>query len=951
MKKILFLLLLFPLSFFSQVLSYNPNPFEVNQQVTITVDIASDETNCNSINNPSSVYMHSGIGDDNSPWGFSVIGNWGQDDGVGQMSDNGDGTWSITITPSDYFNLDTNQSSLATRMGLVFRNEDGTQELKDDGCSDFFINVGAFQVDLINPDSSGIILVENNGGTQILAQNTNGNADYELYANGELVDSQTNTNFYNGYLFSNLNENQYCELYISQGESTIIKKFTVLVDNTTVQSIPSNLEDGINYSDDNTKITLVLSAPNKDFIYVSGNFNFWSPDSEYAMKKDSDSERFWLEIQDLTPGELYTYQYWVADIVPIEDSPNLVKTADPFSTMVLSPFDDPWIPEESYPNLPEYPYEFGIEREITAFQTGLQDYNWQVDNFEKPNEEDLVIYEVLIRDFDSERTFQNLIDRIDYFKQLNINAIELMPIMEYEGNESWGYNTAFHMSVDKFYGPEEKLKEFIDLCHQNGIAVILDLVMNHVMGRSPMNRMWMNDPDKNGWGEPSEENPYFNEIATHTYGLGNDFNHQSTYTQYYTQRVIKHWIENFKIDGIRWDLTKGFTQNCNTQDENCTNNYQQDRVDILKSYADYSWSLDENHYVIFEHLGGSNEEQQWANYRLNEGKGIMMWGKTNTPYYQLIMGYSANSNFSGIGHESRGFEGKRLLGYFESHDEERVMYNALQYGNNWDGYNIQDLNTSLSRMSAIGAISLTIPGPKMIWHFSDLGMENSLFTCSDGTVNEPDCKLDTKPQPQWDDNWLENVNRREVYDNWARIIDLKINEDVFEGNYSISSGSLTPIIYIWDDGIDSNLLKNVVIVSNFDVVEQTITPYFPYTGTWFDLMDENGESSIIVNSTSDQITLQPGEFKIFGNQSSIALSQNEYEIDEVYFYPNPSEGHINFNKDVDLIEIFDITGKIVVTFENTIKNRPINIDYLDTGLYLVKISNDNLLSTKTLIVK
>ena len=951
MKKILFLLLLFPLSFFSQVLSYNPNPFEVNQQVTITVDIASDETNCNSINNPSSVYMHSGIGDDNSPWGFSVIGNWGQDDGVGQMSDNGDGTWSITITPSDYFNLDTNQSSLATRMGLVFRNEDGTQELKDDGCSDFFINVGAFQVDLINPDSSGIILVENNGGTQILAQNTNGNADYELYANGELVDSQTNTNFYNGYLFSNLNENQYCELYISQGESTIIKKFTILVDNTTVQSIPSNLEDGINYSDDNTKITLVLSAPNKDFIYVSGNFNFWSPDSEYAMKKDSDSERFWLEIQDLTPGELYTYQYWVADIVPIEDSPNLVKTADPFSTMVLSPFDDPWIPEESYPNLPEYPYEFGIEREITAFQTGLQDYNWQVDNFEKPNEEDLVIYEVLIRDFDSERTFQNLIDRIDYFKQLNINAIELMPIMEYEGNESWGYNTAFHMSVDKFYGPEEKLKEFIDLCHQNGIAVILDLVMNHVMGRSPMNRMWMNDPDKNGWGEPSEENPYFNEIATHTYGLGNDFNHQSTYTQYYTQRVIKHWIENFKIDGIRWDLTKGFTQNCNTQDENCTNNYQQDRVDILKSYADYSWSLDENHYVIFEHLGGSNEEQQWANYRLNEGKGIMMWGKTNTPYYQLIMGYSANSNFSGIGHESRGFEGKRLLGYFESHDEERVMYNALQYGNNWDGYNIQDLNTSLSRMSAIGAISLTIPGPKMIWHFSDLGMENSLFTCSDGTVNEPDCKLDTKPQPQWDDNWLENVNRREVYDNWARIIDLKINEDVFEGNYSISSGSLTPIIYIWDDGIDSNLLKNVVIVSNFDVVEQTITPYFPYTGTWFDLMDENGESSINVNSTSEQITLQPGEFKIFGNQSSIALSQNEYEIDDVYFYPNPAQGYINFNKDVDLIEIYDITGKIVVTFENTVKNRPINIDYLDTGLYLVKISNDNLLSTKTLIIK
>ena len=84
--------------------------------------------------------------------------------------------------------------------------------------------------------------------------------------------------------------------------------------------------------------------------------------------------------------------------------------------------------------------------------------------------------------------------------------------------------------------------------------------------------------------------------------------------------MVKHWIEEFKIDGFRWDLTKGFTQNCENN-EGCTNSYQQDRVDILKSYADYSWSLDDSHYVIFEHLGSENEEKEWANYRLNEGKG------------------------------------------------------------------------------------------------------------------------------------------------------------------------------------------------------------------------------------------------------------------------------------------------------------------------------------------
>jgi 1,4-alpha-glucan branching enzyme len=56
-----------------------------------------------------------------------------------------------------------------------------------------------------------------------------------------------------------------------------------------------------------------------------------------------------------------------------------------------------------------------------------------------------------------------------------------MPVMEFEGNESWGYNTSFHMALDKFYGTSDKLKEFIDLCHQNGIAVILDVALNHAL--------------------------------------------------------------------------------------------------------------------------------------------------------------------------------------------------------------------------------------------------------------------------------------------------------------------------------------------------------------------------------------------------------------------------------------------------------------------------------------
>jgi 1,4-alpha-glucan branching enzyme len=416
-------------------------------------------------------------------------------------------------------------------------------------------------------------------------------------------------------------------------------------------------------------------------------------------------------------------------------------------------------------------------------------------NFVKPDKDKLVVYEVLVRDFDANRSYQSLIDRIDYFKNLKINAIQLMPVMEFEGNESWGYNTAFHLALDKAYGPADKLKGFVDLCHQNGIAVILDVALNHAFGRNPMDRMWMSDPDGDGWGGPASDNPYFNMTATHSYSVGNDFNHQQTRTKTYVKRVVKQWIQEFKIDGFRWDLTKGFTQNCTGSDA-CTNSYQQDRVDVLKEYADYSWSLDPSHYVIFEHLGADNEEQQWANYRLNEtpSKGVMMWGEMTTAYNQLSMGYNSSNDISRMGNAAHGFTAKRLLGYPESHDKERLMYKNLIYGNNTNvSHNVRTLNTALSRMSAIGAVSLLIPGPKMIWHFAELGFNDSIFTCNNGTVNTDsdatsgDCKLDTKPQPQWVNNWLGDSNRNAIYSNYAKMIELKENNAVFSNQLQLKS--------------------------------------------------------------------------------------------------------------------------------------------------------------------
>jgi len=313
------------------------------------------------------------------------------------------------------------------------------------------------------------------------------------------------------------------------------------------------------------------------------------------------------------------------------------------------------------------------------------------------------------------------------------------------------------------------------------------------------------------------------------------------------------------------------------------------------------------------------------------------------PYNQLTMGYAGDSNFNGMGHNSQNFIGKRLIGYAESHDEERIMYRNLLYGESSGGYDVTDLNTALPRMSALGAVTLTIPGPKMIWHFGELGMENSIFTCNDGSVNDPsgsngDCKLDTKPQPQWVDNWESDPNRSEIYNSWSRINALKINEPVFKGNYDINSGSLTPKIYIWDETLSLNGLRNVVVLSNFDVTTQNITPNFPYTGDWYDLMDASGNTTISVSNTSHAISLAPGEFKIFGNQPSTLSVNDLLSENNIRIYPNPANEYFKINQRSTNIMVHDLLGKLVQTHKGEFSSGyHFDISSLESGFYLISV--------------
>lgn len=946
--------------------TYSPTPtFEGTDALTITVNGSSLNESLWGVSNNQLYAWVWALDTANTLISYNGNGTWDNSDASKLMTYNSaNDTYSFTYNPN-VFNFFG--STNVAKVGFLIKAKNGNGDKKS---QDIVLNVGSFQVTLLN----GVVA----GGTQlctstntytISARHTTANADYVLKRNNVIVNTQsalapsTTTASYN-YTDNSVEDfNNYLLEVTQNGITKSFQFFAIKIKSSQILSMSSGLEDGINYGSDTSKATLVLTAPNKDFIYVVGSFNNWQINSNYLMKKDPATGKFWLEVSGLSSGNTYAYQYWVCDNTNVPtNSPKIVKTADPFSTLVLSPFDDPEIITlGNYPNLPVYAtIAPGQEREVTVLQTGQTPYNWQVTSFTKPKKEDLVIYEVLVRDFDSPRTFQSLINRIDYFKNLKINAIELMPVMEFEGNEGWGYSPCFHLALDKYYGSASKLKEFIDLCHQNGIAVILDVALNHAMGRNPMVRMWMTDPENDGWGGPSSENPYFNVTATHSYGVGSDFNHSSALTKYYSKRMIKQWVQEFKIDGFRWDLTKGFTQNATGSDYQ-TNTYQADRVAVLKEYADYSWSLDPNHYVIFEHLGtidGSlTEETEWANYRYNEGKGIMLWGEMTWAYRQLTMGWNTSDNITRMGSDSRGFTGKRLVGYPESHDKERLMYDNLTYGNNTNSsHNVRDLNTALSRMSALGAASIMIPGPKMLWHFADLGMNLSIFTCTDGSVNTDsdaiagDCKLATKPQPQWSQNWLAVTQRSQIYNNWSKMNNLKINEPVFEGSYTIDSNDtdLTPRIFVWNDAIPSTQLKNVVVLTNFEVTAQNIVPDFPYTGTWYNLMDN---STLNVTSTTAPINIEAGGYRIYGNKPSSYLADESLDNlgEEILIYPNPAQEKFFINVSINQIEIYDTTGKLIKKMNNS-STHFYDVSDLKPSVYVVKVLTKTGMSNQKLII-
>ena len=592
------------------------------------------------------------------------------------------------------------------------------------------------------------------------------------------------------------------------------------------KDVPAGAGDGVTFLNNGASAIFNLYAPGKKSVTVLGDFNNWTGGSKYTMYNTTDGTRWWVQVDGLDPNAEYAYEYLIDG--------NL-KVADPYTHKVLDSANDKYIPTTVYPNIKVYPAGKG-NGIVSTMQYNAPAYTWKTTSFTPAAPKNLVVYELLVRDFISTHSYKTLTDTLNYIANLGVNAIELMPVNEFEGNDSWGYNSNYMFALDKYYGQPNDYKAFIDACHAKGIAVIQDIVLEDQFGSSPMVQMYATSA-----GSPAANSPWFDQTNMHPDAVGYQLNHSTAATQYFTENVMKYWLQEYHIDGYRFDEAKGYTQ-VNSPDEASWANYDATRVALWTKYNAYITSVNKNAYVILENFSANTEESAEADL------GMISWTNLSTPGEQAAMGYATNPSWdiSGLFYDGYGFKNPYgLMAYFESHDQERLQFKNGQYGNGSGNYNVKDLPTGLARDEMGAVFMFSSPGPKMLWQFGERGYDISINT--NGRLGDKD--------PHWE--YMADANRHHLYQVYSRMIRMKKSNPVFTStSFTYSLAGAVKTIQMLDPA------ANVEVIGNFDVVPQTATITFPAAGSWY---DNFSGASINLTSASYTVTLQPGEYHLYSN--------------------------------------------------------------------------------------
>ena len=586
---------------------------------------------------------------------------------------------------------------------------------------------------------------------------------------------------------------------------------------------PIGLQDGINITGND--ITFALYAPEKEYVSIKGSWNIDFPNGE-IMKLSGDT--LWWYQTNLDNG-VYSYQYNLEGIKYI---------ADPWSEDVE--WKDPFTGYESG----------NFQHAKTIFEVGGSEYEWSDDLYQRPQVKDLIIYELHVGDFlgleGQNGTYNTVVDSINsgYFNDLGINAIELMPINEFEGDFSWGYNTSYPMAPESAYGTPSELKDLINIAHQNEIAILFDVVYNHLWGSSPLFQLYQPMDDYDWDAHDFSICPYFDN-APSDWGYKIQHWHNLDGRSYkgwkYVEDALTHWVERYHADGFRFDFVEGMGWD---GDYNGASYYANmlDNIDpslILIAETDNSYQINNTDF-----------DSGWDySYHHNLFDNIL----------DIYFDIDNITNHINAYSQGYGFV-TGPINYIESHDENRLIYQSTEF----EGHTLQDA----CKRSKIGAtILFTSHGVPMIYQ----GQEFAQNTPNRDTGGYP------IPQPlEWSN--LETELGADLNQHYKKLISLRNNYDVLkqpplEVKYT-NNANKTFVYWRADDA------EKVVIVVNLDTNIQFLDLEFPDAGTWYDnindleiTIDSNwyGDfeleplSSYVFTDLDNEVQCNPGDI----NQDSI----------------------------------------------------------------------------------
>ncbi|MDE5877300.1 MAG: hypothetical protein K2H47_07385 [Muribaculaceae bacterium] len=831
-----------------------PSPLQEDSQ-NVVIYYHADEGTKGLMGQPASdpIYAHTGVLTSSSTgsgdWKYAPT--WGDNSAKYQLQYVSENLWKLEMGDiRAYYGL-TDPSETIEKLAFVFRNAACNKEGKADGGGDIFVDVYATGLQIAFQSSvSGSVLTPDNASNVVFKAATTRNADITITVNGTPIGSADGVMSLEAtHTFAGVGDYTVTATAVSGGETVSSTLDYAYVGASTAKDYPGGVPRMGAVRNTDGSVNFCLAAPNKESALIVGSWNDYKvTDSQTMYYQDYNGARyFWTTVDGLAADRMYMYYYMVDATY---------KVGDPYAKLILDPWNDKYIPESVYPDLPQYPADkVGDNVSLAVYQENINDYTWRHDDFKRPVDSDLVIYELLLRDFTGTEgeaygngTVKGAIEKLPYLKSLGVNAIELLPINEFNGNISWGYNPNFYFAPDKAYGTPDDYKRLIDLCHANGMAVILDMVFNQTDWQHPWYLLY-----------PVGQNPFYNATAPHAYSVLNDWNQGYPLVQQQFKDVLRYWLEEYHVDGFRFDLVKGLGDNdsyANNSDA-ATNAYNASRVARMKELHDAMREVDPTAYFINENLAGAKEENDMA------ADGELNWANINNAGCQFAMGYSSDSDMSRF---YAPMDDNRLWGstvsYLESHDEQRLAYKQDQ----WGVAGVKgDRKTSMQRLGSAAAQMLMAPGAHMIWQFSEMG--NAQSTKDDSNGNNTNPKI-----VDW--ALLDNEYNAGLVQNYSELIAVRLgNPEMFVESASFASACRASD---WNNGrwlqsrADGKELLTVVNPNTTGVLTLTFD-FLSKDNADYQILSKSYGSEPTFNATTGTVSVEGNCYVVIGSKSLSAV--------------------------------------------------------------------------------